>query len=148
MNWQTMRCTYILRPSRRRCAPPCISASSPRRGKVGAAVADGSPQPPRVHEPASEHGAPSAASLSPHSRRGRKASPHAQGRDMEHFAGIDVAKDRLDVHLRPSGESFTVMRDGGGLVQVVERLHRLAPQLVVMEATGGYETIVASAVVA
>jgi hypothetical protein len=27
---------------------------------------------------------------------------------MEHFVGIDVAKDRLDVHLRPSAQSFTV----------------------------------------
>jgi transposase len=67
---------------------------------------------------------------------------------MEHFVGIDVAKARLDVHLRPSGKSFTVMRDGEGLVQLVDRLHRLAPRLVVMEATGGYETIVASAVAA
>jgi len=67
---------------------------------------------------------------------------------MEHFIGIDVAKDRLDVHLRPSGESFTVTRDGEGLVQLVDRLQRLAPRLIVMEATGGYETIVASAVAA
>ena len=67
---------------------------------------------------------------------------------MEHFVGIDVAKDRLDVHLRPSGESFTVTRDGEGLVQLVDRLQRLAPRLIVMEATGGYETIVASAVAA
>jgi transposase len=67
---------------------------------------------------------------------------------MEHFVGIDVAKDRLDVHLRPSGEAFAVARDGEGLVQLVERLQTLAPRLVVMEATGGYETIVASAVAA
>jgi transposase len=67
---------------------------------------------------------------------------------MEHFVGIDVAKDRLAVHLRPSGESFAVARDGEGLVQLVERLQNLAPRLVVMEATGGYETIVASAVAA
>ncbi len=67
---------------------------------------------------------------------------------MEHFVGIDVAKDRLDVHLRPSGETFAVARDGEGLAQLVDRLQTLAPQLVVMEATGGYETIVASAVVA
>jgi len=67
---------------------------------------------------------------------------------MEHFVGIDVAKDRLDVHLRPSAESFAVARDGEGLVQLVERLQNLAPRLVVMEATGGYETIVASAVAA
>ncbi len=67
---------------------------------------------------------------------------------MEHFVGIDVAKDRLDVHLRPSGEAFAVARDGEGLVQLVDRLQTLAPSLVVMEATGGYETIVASAVAA
>lgn len=67
---------------------------------------------------------------------------------MEHFVGIDAAKDRLDVHLRPSGETFAVGRDGEGLAQLVDRLQALAPRLVVMEATGGYETIVASAVAA
>ena len=64
---------------------------------------------------------------------------------MEHFVGIDVAKDRLDVHLRPGGESFAVARDGEALAALVERLRALAPALVVMEATGGYETVVASA---
>jgi transposase len=64
---------------------------------------------------------------------------------MEHFVGIDVSKDRLDVHLRPCGESFAVARDGEALAGLVERLRGLAPALVVMEATGGYETVVASA---
>jgi transposase len=67
---------------------------------------------------------------------------------MEQFVGIDVAKDRLDVHLRPSGESFAVARDGEALAQLIERLGALAPVLVVMEATGGYETVVASALAA
>ena len=67
---------------------------------------------------------------------------------MEQFVGIDVAKDRLDVHLRPSGESFAVARDGEALAQLVERLRTLAPLLVVMEATGGYETVVASTLAA
>jgi len=40
---------------------------------------------------------------------------------MEHFVGIDVAKDRLDVHLRPRGEAVAVARDGEGLAQLVER---------------------------
>ncbi|HEX9570253.1 MAG TPA: IS110 family transposase, partial [Rhodospirillales bacterium] len=31
------------------------------------------------------------------------------------YVGIDVAKDRLDVHVRPSGEAFAVARDGEGL---------------------------------
>ena len=91
----------------------------------------------RVREPASEPGATSAASLSPNGRRGRQASPHAQGRDMEYFVGIDVAKDRLDVHLRPSGETFAVARDGEGVARLVERLRTLVPRLVVTEATGG-----------
>jgi transposase len=70
---------------------------------------------------------------------------------MEHaaaapvFVGIDVAKDRLDVHLRPSGKAFAVGRDGADLAVLVERLAELAPALVVLEATGGFEVTVAAA---
>lgn len=64
------------------------------------------------------------------------------------FVGIDVAKDRLDVHVRPSGESFAVARDGAALDSLVERLQELSPALVVMEATGGLEITVASALAA
>jgi transposase len=62
------------------------------------------------------------------------------------FVGIDVSKDRLDVHVRPSGEAFAVARDGKGLEELVERLRVLSPALVAVEATGGFETIVAAAV--
>lgn len=62
------------------------------------------------------------------------------------FIGIDVAKDRLDVHVRPTGEAFTVSRDGEGLAALVERLEKLQPQLVVLEATGGFEITVAAAI--
>jgi transposase len=66
---------------------------------------------------------------------------------MEHlFVGIDVSKDRLDVHVRPGGEAFAVSRDGRGLEQLVERLRALSPTLVAVEATGGFETIVAAAI--
>jgi transposase len=51
------------------------------------------------------------------------------------FAGIDVSKDRLDVHLRPSGRTFAVPRDGPGLERLVSELHTLSPGLVVLEAT-------------
>ncbi len=61
------------------------------------------------------------------------------------FIGIDVAKDRLDVHVRPTGESFTVTRDGEGLAALTERLGRLHPTLIVLEATGGFEVTVAAA---
>lgn len=62
------------------------------------------------------------------------------------YVGIDVSKDRLDVHVRPSGEAFAVARDGKGLEELVERLRRSAPTLVAVEATGGFETIVAAAI--
>jgi len=62
------------------------------------------------------------------------------------FIGIDVSKDRLDVHVRPSSEAFAVTRDSEGLEALVARLQTLAPQLIVVEATGGFETVVASAI--
>jgi transposase len=62
------------------------------------------------------------------------------------FVGIDVSKDRLDVHALPSGEAFGVARNGQGLEELVERLRALSPTLVAIEATGGFETIVAAAI--
>jgi transposase len=55
---------------------------------------------------------------------------------MDSFIGIDVAKDRLDICVRPSGETFAVARDDEGLARLVERLLALAPVLVALEATG------------
>jgi transposase len=62
------------------------------------------------------------------------------------YVGIDVSKDRLDVHVRPSGEAFAVTRDGKGLSELIERLRGVGPSLVAVEATGGFETIVAAAI--
>lgn len=62
------------------------------------------------------------------------------------FVGIDVSKDRLDVHVRPSREAFAVARDGKGLEELIDRLTALAPQLIAIEATGGFETIAAAAI--
>jgi transposase len=67
---------------------------------------------------------------------------------MDVFVGIDVSKDRLDICLRPSGHTFAVTRDDEGLERLVERLRAVHPALVALEATGGYETVVASALAA
>jgi len=64
------------------------------------------------------------------------------------FVGIDVSKDRLDVHMVPSGEAFAVARHGEGLTELIERLRAQPISLVVLEATGGYETVVAAALAA
>lgn len=61
------------------------------------------------------------------------------------FVGIDVARDRLDVHVRPSGESFTVGNEEAGHGELVRRLHTLGPGLIVLEATGGYELALTAA---
>jgi transposase len=55
------------------------------------------------------------------------------------FVGIDVAKASLDVAVRPSGEPRRVAHTAAGLAELVEWLCTLRPQLIVLEATGGYE---------
>jgi transposase len=60
------------------------------------------------------------------------------------YVGIDVAKAHLDIHVRPAGEAFTVARDGEGVASLVDRLKALSPALIVLEATGGFEAIVAA----
>ena len=62
--------------------------------------------------------------------------------------GIDVSKDRLDVAVRPTGDAFGVGRDAEGLEALLARLRALAPALVAVEATGGYETVVAASLAA
>ena len=64
-------------------------------------------------------------------------------------AGIDVSKERLDVHLLPKGEAFAVNNDPEGIDALVERLLQAEhPELVVLEATGRYERPAATAIAA
>lgn len=64
------------------------------------------------------------------------------------FAGIDVSKDTLDVHVVPDGARFKVNRDPAGLAELAAKLKPLAPQTVAMEATGGFEAMVAASLAA
>jgi transposase len=64
----------------------------------------------------------------------------------EVYVGIDVSKDRLDVHVLPQQEQFAVARDGKGLEALVERLRISGVRLIAVEATGGYETVVSAAI--
>ena len=61
------------------------------------------------------------------------------------YVGIDVSKKRLDVAIRPSGERWSTANDEAGIASCVQRLSTLAPQLVVLEATGGLEMALAAA---
>lgn len=62
--------------------------------------------------------------------------------------GIDVSKDRLDVAVRPGGEVFAVERNASGVDRLIERMRTLAPSIIALEATGGFETVVAAALAA
>ena len=62
--------------------------------------------------------------------------------------GIDVAKAELVVGVRPSGERWTVANDERGVRTLVERWRREAPEVIVLEATGGYELLCVAALVA
>ena len=61
------------------------------------------------------------------------------------FLGIDVAKAQLDIALRPSGERWAVPNDANGVATLVDRVQALHPTLIVLEATGGLERAVTSA---
>lgn len=62
----------------------------------------------------------------------------------EVFVGIDVSKDRLDVHVLPGGHAFAVARNGEGLAALNDRLLPLGPRVVALEATGGFEQVAAA----
>jgi len=62
------------------------------------------------------------------------------------IVGVDVSKARLDLAVRPSGESWSVDNDEAGIKLLVKRLKPYPGALVVMEATGGFEHAVAAAV--
>jgi transposase len=60
------------------------------------------------------------------------------------FVGIDVSKGQLDVGMRPEGR-FSVVNDERGLAQLIKELLAVTPTLVVLEATGGIELPLTSA---
>jgi transposase len=68
--------------------------------------------------------------------------------DSAVFVGIDVAKDRLDVHVLPQAERFAVPNDPRGVADLLARLQPLGPALIVLEATGGLEHPAAAALAA
>ncbi len=64
------------------------------------------------------------------------------------FVGIDVSKASLDVAVRPEGGAWSSSNDEVGIAPLVQRLRALGPALIVLEATGGFETAVAAALAA
>jgi len=61
------------------------------------------------------------------------------------FIGIDVAKSELVVATQPGSEPWAVPNDESGVRALVARIASLRPTLIVVEATGGFETLCVAA---
>lgn len=64
------------------------------------------------------------------------------------FVGIDIAKRTLDCAVRPTGQSWTLAHDPAQFPALVAQLRQLAPTRIVLEATGGLETLLATTLAA
>ena len=142
-------------------AEACISQLpvSPRGAKV---AADGSPESAGVSEPASECGAPSANSVQePEQSLGPPLSEHVQGEPGSTSAGSGRQAGegacssastfpRIDLLCTCDhpARAFAVPRDGAGVEQLSGRLAGLRCELIVLEATGGFEITVAAGLAA
>ena len=59
------------------------------------------------------------------------------------YVGVDVSSSELVVGVHPSGEVWETSNDASGIEELRERLRKLEPALVVLEASGGIEAPVA-----
>lgn len=66
----------------------------------------------------------------------------------ETFVGIDVSKDRLDIALKLSEESWSIPYNEASLTGLADRLKAVNPTLIVLEATGGFEVAVTASLAA
>ena len=61
------------------------------------------------------------------------------------FVGIDISKNHLDVALNPGEQTFTCPNTEAGIQKLIGRLQKLNPQIILLEATGGYEFLLLAA---
>ena len=57
--------------------------------------------------------------------------------------GIDVSKDWLDIVVLPSGETWRTKNEEAAIRELSKKLEQLKPERIVLEATGGYEQMLA-----
>ena len=63
----------------------------------------------------------------------------------ETYVGIDVSKDRLDVAVLGEERGWQVDNTPNGIAKLVQQMENLQPELIVVEATGGYQRIAVEA---
>lgn len=65
------------------------------------------------------------------------------GKSNHEYVGVDICKERLDVALWPSQETYHDSNDAKGVVRLAKRLAKAKPRIVVMESTGRLEVALA-----
>src|SRR5512143_4152454 len=63
----------------------------------------------------------------------------------EIYVGIDVSKDRLDIAMLDERQAKQFSNTKDGIAQLVRAVLDLPPELIVVEATGGYQRQVVDA---
>ena len=62
---------------------------------------------------------------------------------MRNCIGIDIAKKQFDMHLLKQNKDVQLANDADGISKCVQLCREAKPELIVMEATGGYEALLA-----
>src|SRR5262249_15830790 len=139
-------------------ADPCISTTASqnrlRRGRSTDPSLPGGQsgeeqEPPRRNHRRSQVRTVAGNRLAPgRNAQGGRGSAKGEEEQMDKpavWVGVDVSKEQLEVALRPSGEHFSLPNDERALRTLVKRLLPLKCARIVVEATGGYETLVVAA---
>jgi len=100
-------------------------------------------------EPCRRCGTSPNSRLSRRQRTTRPASSHLQDWDKpmeakQIFIGIDVAKDTFQIACSPQAISMSLPNSKEGIKQLIEAVQPYTVELVVLEATGGYEHLIAT----
>ncbi len=93
-------------------------------------------EPEQLHEPYSSYFA----------RMGREGRWPLSNEGI--YVGIDVSKAQLDIAVRPTQDQWSCPNSNAGIARLTKRLKRLGAQLIVLEATGGYEIPLTAALAA
>ena len=79
-----------------------------------------------------------------------RAGAHTGGTDEENpkYVGIDVSKAQVDVAVRPTGQRWAASYNETGVGELVSQIVAIGPAMVLLEATGGLELPLVTALAA
>src|SRR5215211_5382279 len=126
--------TVVERDGARQTAKPLVPETDPQLGRL--ALAHSSPNSCQ-----GDHTQWSARICKDGTTRAHPTRGGCMTDQAQRGVGIDVSQATLDVAVYPTGEQWQVSNDEAGISQLVERIRKLAPERIVLEATGGYEAV-------